>query len=327
MRRTVRKPALIAHGGAGGLTPVADRGQRRQGLLRAVERGATILREGGSAIDAVTATVTFLENNGLFNAGYGSVLTLDGRIEMDAAIMVAEPEVRKPKQNANARKKATAHIRAGGVVLVSRLRNPILLARLVMERTSHVLIGGAAAERLARQWGIQLCHSEQLVTERARNRWLASRHSEAAESSKQHGTVGAAALDRAGNLAAATSTGGVAGKMRGRIGDSAIIGAGLYAAETGAASATGAGEAILKSCLCREAIALTARIGVQRAAVRAINDLYAGTDGEAGLVMVDSSGHFGYAHNAQAMEIALFAPPGAIRHLVLEPLAKGPAGH
>src|SRR5215831_8437785 len=99
MNKTVGKPALIAHGGAGGLTPVADRGTRRQGLLSAVERGATILRDGGSAIDAVTATVALLEDHGLFNAGYGSVLTLDGRVEMDAAIMVAEPEPAKPKQN------------------------------------------------------------------------------------------------------------------------------------------------------------------------------------------------------------------------------------
>jgi L-asparaginase / beta-aspartyl-peptidase len=322
MPKTFSKPALIAHGGAGGRTLVAERFERRQGLVTAVERGSAILREGGNAIDAVTATVTFLEDHGLFNAGYGSVLTLDGRVEMDAAIMVAEQEAGKPNRNAKTRKKASARVRAGGVVLVSRLRNPILLARLVMEQTPHVLIGGVAAERLARQWGIQICRPEQLVTERARNRWLAALQGKPAKASQQHGTVGAAALDQAGNLAAATSTGGVSGKMPGRIGDSAIIGAGLYAAETGAVSATGAGEAIMKACLCRDAIALAARIGVQRAAVRAISDLYAATGGEAGLVMVDSSGRFGYAHNAQAMEIALFASPGKIRHLVLEPIAK-----
>jgi beta-aspartyl-peptidase (threonine type) len=169
-----------------------------------------------------------------------------------------------------------------------------------------------------------MCRPEQLVTERARSRWLAVLQAKHSRASEHHGTVGAAALDRDGNLAAATSTGGVSGKMPGRIGDSAIVGAGLYAAKTGAASATGTGEAILKGGLCREAIALLARISVQRAAVRAIEDLYAATGGEAGLVMVDSSGRFGYAHNAQAMEIALFAPPGEIRHLVLDPVAKGP---
>ena len=327
MPKTVIKPVLIAHGGAGGRTPIAERLERRQGLVAAVERGSAILREGGNAIDAVTTTVASLEENGLFNAGYGSVLTLDGRVEMDAAIMVAERHARKPNLNEETRKKAKAAVRAGGVVLISRLRNPILLARLVMEQTPHVLIGGVAAERLARQAGIRMCRPEQLVTERARNRWLAALQARPNKASEHHGTVGAAALDQAGNLAAATSTGGVSGKMPGRIGDSAIIGAGLYAAETGAASATGTGEAIMKGCVCREAIALLSRIGAQRAAVRTIDELYAATGGEAGLVMVDSSGHFGYAHNAQAMEIALFAPPGEVRHLVLEPVAKGPSHH
>ena len=325
MPKTVIKPVLIAHGGAGGRTPVAERLERRQGLVAAVERGSAILREGGNAIDAVTTTVASLEDNGLFNAGYGSVLTLDGRIEMDAAIMVAERYAGKPKPNEKTWKKAKAAVCAGGVVLVSRLRNPILLARLVMEQTPHVLIGGVSAERLARQAGIRMCRPEQLITERARNRWQAVLQAGANKAPEHHGTVGAAALDQTGNLAAATSTGGVSGKMPGRIGDSAIIGAGLYAAETGAASATGTGEAIMKGCLCREAIALLALIGVQRAAVQAIDDLYAATGGEAGLVMVDSNGRFGYAHNAQAMEIALFAPPGEVRHLVLEPVAKGPS--
>ncbi len=324
MPKTVIRPALVAHGGAGGRVPLSERLERRQGLIEAVERGSTILREGGNAIDAVTTTIALLEDNGLFNAGYGSVLTLEGRVEMDAGIMVAERHAGKPNSNAKPRKEATANLRAGGVVLVSRVRNPILLARLVMERSPHVLIGGVAAERLARQAGVRMCRPEQLVTERARSRWLAVLQAKPRRVSEHHGTVGAAALDQDGNLAAATSTGGVSGKMPGRIGDSAIVGAGLYAAETGAASATGTGEAIMKGCLCREAIALLARIGVQRAAVRAIEDLYAATGGEAGLVMVDSSGRFGYAHNAQAMEIALFAPPGEIRHLVLDPVAKGP---
>jgi len=323
----VSKPALIAHGGAGGRAPIGERLERRQGLIAAVERGSAILREGGSALDAVAATVALLEDNGLFNAGYGSVLTLDGRIEMDAAIMVAERHAPKPSNNVKRKKKATTIMRAGGVVLVSRLRNPILLARVVMEKSPHVLIGGVAAERLARRAGIRMCRPEQLVTERARNRWLAVLEGRPGKAPEHHGTVGAAALDQAGNLAAATSTGGVSGKMPGRIGDSAIIGAGLYAAAAGAASATGTGEAIMKTCLCREAVALLARIGAQRAAARAIDDLYATTSGEAGVVMVDASGRFGYAHNAQAMEIALFAPPGEVRHQVLEPFAKGSANH
>jgi L-asparaginase / beta-aspartyl-peptidase len=318
--RTVSKLALIAHGGAGGRAPIAERRQRRESLIAAVERGSAILQEGGHAIDAVTATVALLEDNGLFNAGYGSVLTLKGNVEMDAAVMVAERHARKPTPDGKAPKKAPVPVRAGSVALVSRVYNPILLARWVMEHTPHILIGGLAAERLARQAGIRMCRPEHLITERARSRWRAVLQQRSGKAS-DHGTVGAAALDQAGNLAAATSTGGVSGKMPGRIGDSAIIGAGLYAAETGAASATGAGEAIMKAGLCREAIGLLARIGVQRAAVQAIDDLYRATGCEAGLVIVDSSGQFGYAHNAQAMEIALFAPPGKVRHLVPEPVA------
>jgi len=316
--KQVIKPALIAHGGAGGRAPASERLERQRALVAAVERGAGILREGGSAIDAVTSTVAALEDHGLFNAGFGSVLTREGRVEMDAAIMVAERQADQAHSNAKARKKAGTNVRAGGVVLVSRLPNPILLARFVMERTPHVLIGGAAAERLAREAGIRRCRPEQLITERARNRWLASLQTPN-KASGHDGTVGAAALDRAGNLAAATSTGGVSGKMPGRIGDSAIIGAGLYAAATGAASATGTGEAIMRACLCREGVRLLSA-GVQRAAVSAIDHFYAETGGEAGLVMVDSRGRCGYAHNAQAMEIALFEPPRDIRHLVLNPI-------
>jgi beta-aspartyl-peptidase (threonine type) len=321
----VRKLALIAHGGAGGRAPVSERVDRQRALIAAVEGGSAILREGGSAVDAVAATVAALEDHGLFNAGYGSVLTLEGRVEMDAAIMVAERHVMRADRNDKTRKKPVTVVRAGGVVLVSRVRNPVLLARLVMERTPHVLMGGRAAERLARQAGIRMCRPEQLVTERARNRWLVALQTPA-KTSQKHGTVGAAALDQAGNLAAATSTGGVSGKMPGRIGDSALIGAGLFAAATGAAAATGTGEAIMKNCLCREAVGLLFRIGAQRAAERAIDELYATTGGEAGLVMVDSSGRFGYAHNAQAMEIALFAPTGDIQHLLPDSVATGPTG-
>jgi L-asparaginase / beta-aspartyl-peptidase len=319
--KPVIKPALIAHGGAGGRALASERLERQRGLVAAVERGSAILREGGSAIDAVTATVAALEDHGLFNAGYGSVLTLEGRVEMDAAIMAAERQGGASRSAAKVRNKTRAIVRAGGVVLVSRLPNPIRLARFVMERTPHLLIGGAAAERLARQAGIRMCRPEQLVTERARNRWLAAIQTPD-NASGHHGTVGAAALDRAGNLAAATSTGGVSGKLPGRIGDSAIIGAGLYATAIGAASATGAGEAIMKAGLCREAIRLL-RLGAQKAVMKAIDDFCIATGGEAGLIMVDWRGQFGYAHNAQAMEIAVYEQPGDIRHLVLDPIAKG----
>jgi beta-aspartyl-peptidase (threonine type) len=317
------QPALIAHGGAGGRAPFSERSERQRGLVLAVERGSEILREGGSAIDAVVWTVAALEDHSLFNAGFGSVLTLAGRVEMDAGIMVAERQSQQTHPRTQARQQSRTKVRAGGVVLVSRVPNPILLARFVMERTPHLLMGGGAAERLAHKAGIRTCRPEQLVTERMRNRWLAAMQTRA-NAPGACGTVGAVALDRGGNLAAATSTGGVWGKMPGRIGDSAIVGAGIYAAGIGAASATGAGEAIIKACLCHEGVGLL-RLGPQRAAERAINNFHAATGGEAGLIMVDFRGRYGYAHNAQAMEIALLEH-GDIRHIVLGPTTKAQAG-
>jgi L-asparaginase / beta-aspartyl-peptidase len=304
-------PALIAHGGAGGRALAAERPARRRGILAAVENGAEILRAGGSALEAVVATVSELEDDGLFNAGYGSVLNTAGRPEMDAGVMVAERAA-----SGDGRRRMT--IRAGGVVLVSRVRNPIRLARAVMERTPHLLVGGVAAERLARQAGLRLCRPDQLVSPRARERWLALRGSatSSANNADEHGTVGAAAVDSRGNLAAATSTGGMGGKMPGRIGDSAIVGAGLFASAMGAASATGAGEAIMKAALCREAVAALSRRRAQEAATLTIAELQVATGAEAGIVLVDESGHFGYAHNAQAMEVAMFDPVGGVRHLL-----------
>ena len=315
--KQVITPALIAHGGAGGRAPMAERSGRRHGLISAVERGAAVLSRGGGALDAVAATIVALENDSLFNAGYGSVLTTEGRVEMDAAVMVAE----RGGIAAGGRRReplARATVQAGGVVLISRVRNPILLARAVMEFTPHLMLGGPAAERLATQAGLRLCRPDQLISERAHRRWLALMESRPAKSSPGHGTVGAAALDAHGNLAAATSTGGVAGKLPGRIGDSAVIGAGLFAAETGAASSTGTGEAIMKVGLCREAITMLARAAAPEAALRAIKHLYAATGGEAGLVMVDSAGCFGYAHNAPAMEIAMLEPAGRVRYRVVK---------
>jgi isoaspartyl peptidase/L-asparaginase-like protein (Ntn-hydrolase superfamily) len=340
MRRSTIMPTLIAHGGAGGRPPVSDRASRRTAILAAVKRGAEILRGGGAALDAVVATVVALENDPLFNAGYGSVLTVAGRVEMDAAVMTATRVRERPidRQGDDAetarltmssvarRRVAAVDVRAGGVVLVSRVRNPIELARAVMEQTPHLLIGGAGAEALARQSGLRMCRPTDLISQRARERWLASRgepagHSAAANSAGHwHGTVGAVAVDSHGDIAAATSTGGVSGKLPGRIGDSAIVGAGLFAAAGGGASATGEGEAIMRIALCREAVTFLTRLSAQAAAERAIAILAEATTAQAGLILVDSGGGLGYAHNAEVMEIALFHPLDGIRHQVLEPL-------
>ncbi len=302
-------PAMIVHGGAGGRALPADRPARRRGLLAAVTRGAEILRGGGAALDAVIAAVGVLEDDLYFNAGYGSLLTTDGRVEMDAAVMCAE---RSPA----ARKTA---IRAGGVVLITRVRNPIRLARAVMDLTPHLLMAGAGAERIARRAGIPLCRPSELISQRARERWIQTREAIGNASPEtppgpahEHGTVGAVARDRYGNLAAATSTGGVPGKLPGRIGDSAIIGAGLFASARGAASATGSGEAIMRAGLCRIAVEAVARREPSRAAEFALQAL---EGAEAGVILIDAKGRIGFAHNAPAMEIATFTPFAGIRHL------------
>ncbi len=307
MKRRSLGPAFIAHGGAGRPAPAGELPGRRRGLLTAGEAAARILRDGGDALDAVVAAVVVLEDDPLFNAGYGSYLTTAGTVEMDAAVTTARPLERR------ARGRAPFAIGIGGVVMVRRVRNPILLARAVMERTPHVLMGGVGAERLAREAGLRLCRPEAMVAPRSRERWLALARGKRRESD-QHGTVGAVALDSHGNLAAATSTGGVTLKLPGRIGDSAIPGAGLYANPRGAASATGEGEAILKTALCREAVETLRRKPAPEAVVNAINRLAALTGGEAGIITVDAQGNLGYAHNAVAMEIATFNPAEGVRH-------------
>lgn len=317
-------PALIAHGGAGGRGPATERPERRRGMLAAVAAGAEVLRAGGSALDAVVATVRALEDHPLFNAGVGSLLTIEGTVEMDASVMAALPPPPRPRlgaasatgggRTAARAARPRAELRAGAVAGITRVRNPILLARAVMELTPHVLMAGAGAERLARGAGIALCRPEELVTQRARERWRAAleRRAEPAGTAAtgggpgRFGTVGAVALDAAGGLAAATSTGGVSGKLSGRVGDSAIIGAGTFADASGAASATGQGEPIMKATLCREVVVALLRGEPRAVAEGAIAELAALTGGQAGVVVIDRRGRLGYAHNAEVMDVAMF---------------------
>ena len=302
-RRNVA-PVLIIHGGAGARGPAHERPQRRRAMLDAVKRGSDVLLAGGSALDAVTEAIVMMENDPLFNAGYGAALNADGEVEMDASVMVVPFTVA-----GNTDGGPGAVIGAGAVAAVRRVRNPVLAARAVMAYTPHVLIVGVAAERLAARAGVSLCRPEELITDRARARWQTYMGRAA-----DHGTVGAAALDSNGQLAAATSTGGITGKMAGRVGDSAIIGAGTFANRVGAASATGMGEAIMKATLCREAVRMLTRSTPARAAAASIKTLELSTGGEAGLIMVDRQGRVGYAHNAQVMDVATFIPGAGIKH-------------
>lgn len=314
-------PALIVHGGAGARGPASERPRRRNGMLAAARRGVELLRAGASALDAVVATVKALEDDEYFNAGYGSVLNTDGRVEMDAALMVADPRsggrsgVDEPLRN------RIPLARAGAVAAVSRVRNPILLARAVMEQTQHILMVGTGAERIARRAGISMCRPDDLITPRAKARWrMMIEQRLAAAAGIEGGTVGAAAIDAGGVVAAATSTGGMTGKLPGRVGDSALIGAGVYADRPGASSATGQGEAIILMALCREAVRALERGEAGAVARSAIAELARRTAREAGIILVDRNGRMGFAHNAGAMEVASFDLVHGLHHYWPDPI-------
>jgi L-asparaginase / beta-aspartyl-peptidase len=330
MRRARNLPALVVHGGAGNAGPGAERPERRRGMMAAIRLGAGILRAKGSALEAVVATVAALEDHPLFNAGYGSLLNSEGNVEMDASVMFAEPVTAGPTERG---KQTHSHdadytVSAGAVAVVSRVRNPIMLARAVMENSPHILMAGPGAENFARKAGIRLVRPEEMVTERARERWRARRQQAgmlesqaAARAAIGHGTVGAVAVDVHGAIAAATSTGGVPGKLFGRVGDSALIGAGTFAHAFGAASATGQGEAIILTALCREAVLALAEATPHAVAREAIAEMIDATGAEAGIILINRRGRIGYAHNAASMQVARYDPAGGVQHLWLAPIA------
>jgi beta-aspartyl-peptidase (threonine type) len=273
---TFRGPSIIVHGGAGSEDP-RERIPRRHGCLDAVRRGWAELAAGRSAITAVVVAVAVLEDDPHFNAGTGSCLTDDGRVEMDASVMDGTT------------------LAAGAVGAVAGVRNPIRLAEAVMEHGRHVLLVGAHARSFARDRGVALCDPEALIVQRGPR-----------QAGPGGETVGAVAVDAAGRLAAATSTGGIAGKLAGRVGDSAIIGAGTYADDVaGAASATGPGEPIMRLTLARLAIDLL-RDGQDPGAVaeRALGMLYDRLGARCGLILVDRRGRIGAACTADAMPVA-----------------------
>ncbi|MBL0218260.1 MAG: isoaspartyl peptidase/L-asparaginase [Myxococcales bacterium] len=257
--------SIVVHGGAGAIPP--ERHERlRAGVRAAAIVGDAILAAGGSALDAVVAAVRVLEDDPEFNAGTGSVLTRDGTVETDAAVMTGHDQ------------------KIGAVGAVPDLGCAIALARAVLEGGEHVLLAGPAALRFAAEVGISPSAPGALVTERARAR-LAD-HLARRSSPTEGGTVGAVARDRAGRFAAATSTGGMVGKRAGRIGDSPIVGAGTWADREVAISATGDGEAILRVTLARN-VAARAAAGLAVAARAALAELAAITGGSAGLIAID----------------------------------------
>ena len=272
---------IIVHGGAGA-DPVDGREELRAGVRAAAVAGWRALAGGGSALDAVEAAVRVLEDHPRFNAGRGSVLTADGTVEMDASIMEGD------------------RLGCGAVAAVSRVANPITLARRVMEDERHVLLVGEGAHRFARAAGLPECDPATLITDRQRER-LAGH---AAAGSR--GTVGAVAVDRGGTVAAATSTGGMVGKRPGRVGDSALIGCGTYADSTlGGVSCTGAGEAIIRVVLARRTLdALAGHGEPERAAREAVELLVRDGRGEGGLILVDARGRVGHATSTPLLPVA-----------------------
>jgi beta-aspartyl-peptidase (threonine type) len=306
--------ALAVHGGAGTI-PRDERsasrtGSYHEGLRRALVAGRDILAAGGGALDAVTEAVIVLEDDPLFNAGRGSVFTAEGTQEMDASVMDG------------------GNRRAGAVAGIFGPRNPILAARAVMERSSHVLLVGQGALAFCREHGIAFAEPSYFFSEA---RWwelqdALQRHGRGlaniADERPRSGTVGAVARDRDGNLAAATSTGGMTGKTPGRVGDSPIIGAGTYADNASCAvSATGHGEFFIRYGTAFEIAARLRLAGqsLQQAAASVIEGL-AAIGGSGGLVAIDRSGDLmlpfntprmyrGYVREGEAIHTAIYNEP------------------
>ena len=277
-------PIILVHGGAGA-DPTDRPDELRDGIRAAVAAGWEVLASGGRSLDAVEAAVRVLEDAPRFNAGRGSVLTSLGTVETDAAVMEG------------------ADLRCGAVAAVSRIANPITLARKVLDDGRHVLLAGDGALQFARSIDFPECDPASLITESHRQRFAAAQ-------SELKGTVGAVALDTHGTVAAATSTGGVTGKLPGRVGDSPLIGCGTYADNTlGAVSCTGAGEAIIRTVLARRALDLLAQSNdPDYAAHVAVDILTEKGRGDGGLIVVDPRGRIGYAQSTAFMPVGWMSP-------------------
>jgi beta-aspartyl-peptidase (threonine type) len=282
--------AIAVHGGAGVIPkslPEAEKREYLHALEAALRLGQGVLAAGGSSLDAVERVVRALEDDPKFNAGKGAVYTHDGRHEMDAAIMSGRD------------------LACGAVAGVSTVRNPISLARLVMERTPHVLLAGAGAEQFADEMKVPREPASYFDTPKRYREWqefLDKERRKSARPGETHGTVGAVALDRHGDLAAATSTGGLTGKRAGRIGDSPIIGAGTYADNrTCAISATGAGEEFIRHGVARDISALMEYRGLTlaQAADKVIHGKLKPGDG--GVIGVAHDGSIALVFNSEGM--------------------------
>jgi beta-aspartyl-peptidase (threonine type) len=295
------------------MTPELEKEYRAK-LTEALEAGYRVLNSGGSGLDAIETALRIMEDSPLFNAGKGAVFTSAGTNELDASIMDGRT------------------LGAGAVAGLKHIKNPISLARLVMEKSPHVMMVGEGAEAFAKQQGVEFVPQSYFYTERRWKDWQRIKQEEEQRNKQpkktgqlrdpnerdfnsyfdRHGTVGAVALDRAGNLAAGTSTGGITNKRFGRVGDSPIIGAGTYANnQTCAVSATGDGEYFIRSAVAHDISALVGYKGMSvKDAADAVLDKVQRLGGTGGVIVLDREGNFATPFNTAGMYRGHIGPEG-----------------
>ena len=281
-------PSIIVHGGAGAYEPGKA---HENGLRRAVERAWDVLSSGGSSLDAIEAAIVAMEDDEVFNAGLGSSLTVAGAVECDASLMLSDQS-------------------CGAVAALAAARNPIRAARLVMEKTDHVLLAGSGADEFARRMGLPSAdlRSDRRIELHRRNMEKLRVGEDikflprlvGLSEDMGIGTVGAVAIDSEGLLAAGTSTGGMMMKVPGRVGDGAVIGAGTYASAFGGVSATGHGEPIMRHVLAKVAVDVIAEVGV-REAIESVLELGRARGFGFGMIGVDETGAVAHGFTTQAM--------------------------
>jgi len=289
----MKKFSIALHGGAGTLRrdQMNEKTEKkyRKALLVALEKGSGILEKGGTALDAVCATVVNLENCTLFNAGKGSVFNAKGRQEMDASVMDGHTKD------------------AGAVAMLKHIKNPVLLARAVMEKSEHLLLAGKGAEKFAWKHGFKRMPKDYFFDEHRYEQLLAAQKEKAVwldHSDHKYGTVGAVAYDQHGHVAAATSTGGMTNKKYGRIGDTPIIGSGTWADDQSCAvSCTGSGEYFMRLNLAFHisALVLYGKKNLKQAAEQLVQHMLPGIQGDGGIIAVDKKGKLQISFNTEGM--------------------------
>src|SRR4029077_19686603 len=296
---------LVAHGGAGDYSNMKPEQveRRRAAMLKSVQAGYTILAKGGASLDAVEATIRVMEDSGLFDAGRGAYYTREGVPEMDASIMDGRTR------------------NAGSVASLKHIANPIHLARLVMEKTPHVMLVGEGAEEVAKSQGIELVSPYLFFSEREWERYKNAKSAQeknksaALSADGEHGTVGVVALDQSGNLAAGTSTGGTVMKMPGRVGDSPILGAGTYANnESCAVSGTGTGEFYMRNIVAADICERVRYLHVtlEQAANDVVMKELVDQHGDGGVIGLDPKGNIASPFNTNGMMTATVRADGKV---------------